>query len=96
MFSKSLQGTTVEKVYWAVRAPSWMPTTGVEFDSPLTAKKYAEDAVSANSPKASVETRMVFRFPEGHPRAGTFDIAVETVYVEYYELIREPLPEDRY
>lgn len=96
MFTKALQGATVERVYWAVRAPYWLPTTGTEYDSPLDAKKYAEDAVHAHSPKASVETRIVFRYPEGHRYAGTLDTAVETVYVDYNVLIREPLPEDRY
>lgn len=96
MFSKNLQGATVEKIYWTVRHPMWLPTTGTEFDSPLTARKYAEDVVSVNSPKAAIETRIVFRFPEGHTVGGSFDTAVETAYADYNVLIREPLPEDRY
>lgn len=96
MISKDLQGATIEKVYWTVRHPMWLPTTGIEFDSPLSARKYAEDAVSVNSPKAAIETRVVFRFPEDHPRAGTLDMATATEYADYYVVIREPLPEDRY
>lgn len=95
MFSKSLQGTTVERVYWAVSNVT-VPVIGTEFSSPLDARRYAEETVSAKSPRAIICTRMVFRYPEGHPVGGTLDTAVETEYVEYYELIRRPDEEDRY
>lgn len=96
MFTKNLQGATVERVYWTVRTPNWLPTTGTEFDSPLDARKYAEDAVTANSPRAAIETRMVFRYRESYPIPGTVDIAVATEYADYNELIRRPAYEDRY
>lgn len=96
MFSKNLQGATVEKVYWAVRHPMWLPTTGTEFDSPIAARKYAEDAVSANSPKASIETRMVLRYPDNHLLSGTVDIAVATEYADYNVVIARPSYEERY
>lgn len=96
MLNKRLQGATVERVYWAVNVPSWLPVVGENFDSPTAARLYAEDAVSANSPKASIETRIVFRYPENHLLSGTVDIAVATEYADYNVVIARPSYEERY
>jgi hypothetical protein len=95
MFDKRLQGSTIERVYWAVNSGS-IPTIGKPFDSFLEAKRYAEDMVSASSPQAVIETRILFRYPKTHPVPGTLDSPVERVIVDYNVLIREPHPDERY
>lgn len=96
MISKALQGATVERVYWAVNVHTWSPTTGIHFDSELSARKYAEESVNAKNPRAAISTRMVFRYPESHRYAGSLDTEVKVEYADYNVLISRPAEEDRY
>jgi hypothetical protein len=68
----------------------------MHFDSPLDARRYAEECVNASNPRAAISTRIVFRFPETHPVGGTLDTAVETAYADYNVMISRPAEEDRY
>lgn len=94
MFDNRLQGATVTEVYWAVNHPHWVPTIGKKFTDPVEARRYAEDVVTADSPRAMIETRMVFKYhPNRTTISGTLDTMVAREYAEYKTVIRR-LSED--
>lgn len=97
MINTQLNGATVTEVYWTVRTSNWLPTTGEKFTSSYDAMRYAYDAVSADHPTVTVETRMKFQYhPNRNTVSGSLDTAVETWYVTYEESIRRPFPDNRY
>lgn len=68
-----LVGATLERVYWAMKTPVWLPVIGKEFDSYQKARRAAWDKLTEAGVsvfddvrnRAEVETRMVVRRVDG-------------------------------
>lgn len=66
LISKELEGSTVERVYWAVLSRDWLPVVGEPFDSLREAGEYADKQVADLVIKtATIVNRVVFRKPNG-------------------------------
>jgi hypothetical protein len=66
LLGKELQGSTVERVYWAVPSRDWLPVIGEPFDTFRDAADHADRLmVEQNKGTILVYCRMVFRKPNG-------------------------------
>lgn len=66
LLSKELNGSTVDRVYWAVPSRDWLPVIGDPFDSFREAADHADSLmVKQNMRTAIIVNRMVFRKTDG-------------------------------
>jgi hypothetical protein len=66
LLSKELEGSTIERVYWAVPSRDWLPVIGDKFDKFADASRQAEQNMAEqNTRTAIVVNRIVVRKADG-------------------------------